>query len=97
MKLKITEEFWGVDRRSGKGGTKKTDEITAECAPGAELIFEKGRRRFVIDEVSGESVTFSVRYADEKYNKTWTIPKGEGAFYRPLSMDGGYQYIFKVK
>lgn len=96
MKLKITEEAWGINHRSGGSSIRKTDEKTYDCVIGELPPFKNGKL-FVIDEVTEDSVTFSVHCANEKYNKTWTLKKGESQFYRPLSMDGGYQYTFKVK
>ena len=97
MKLKITEEAWGINHRTGKSSVRKTDEKTFDCVAGELPPFETGRRSFTIDEVTEEGITLSVHCANEKYNKTWKLKKGEGAFYRPMSMDGGYQYTFKVK
>ena len=97
MKLKITEEMWGIDCRAGKYRVKKTGALTAECAPGQEILFSAGRRRFVIDAVTADGVTVSVRYADPKNDRAWTLARGESTFYRPRSMDGGYQYTLKLK
>ena len=97
MKLKITEKMWGIDCRAGEYRVKKTGALTAECAPGQEILFPSGRRRFVIDAVTADGVTVSVRYADPKHDRAWTLARGESAFYRPRSMDGGYQYTLKLK
>lgn len=97
MKLKIKEEMWGINHRSGAHSVHKTDEKAFDCVVGALPPFPKGRRCFFIDEVTDDGITLSVHYENEKYNKSWTLKKGEGAFYRPMSMDGGYQYSLKVK
>ena len=57
------------------------------------MLMPTGRRNFSIDAVDEESVTITVHYENSVNNKTWTIPAGESTFYRPMSMDGGYQYI----
>ena len=97
MKLKIIEAMWGIDCRAGKYRVKKIGALTAVCTPGREILFPSGRRRFVIDAVTADGVTVSVRYADPKNDRSWTLVRGESAFYRPRSMDGGYQYTFKLK
>ena len=35
-------------------------------------------------------------YLNGELIKTISLKKGEKAYYRPLSMDGGYEYIFKI-
>lgn len=97
MKMKITEEAWGINHRTGKSNVRKTDEKSFDCIAGESVVFETGRRSFTVDAVTAESVTLSVHCANVKYNKTWELKKGEGAFYRPMSMDGGYQYTFKAE
>ena len=97
MKLQIIEEAWGIDHRTGSSSVRKTDDKTFDCVPGDLPTFEKGRRNFSIDEVTEDGITVSVHCTNEKYNKTWTLKKGDSEFYRPMSMDGGYQYTFTLK
>ena len=52
---------------------------------------------FTIDSVTEDSVVVTVRYQNEQYNKTWTITKDRGVYYRPISMDGGYEYLIDLK
>jgi len=92
MKLRIIEEFWNIDRRTGERNTKITDNRSFEPIVGSVLEFPTGRRNFTIDDVNEESITVTVRSANTASNKTWEISAGDSQFYRPRSMDGGYQY-----
>ena len=47
------------------------------ACPVISPISGKGGRNFRIDEVSENKIVLSVVCADPKYNKTWTIKKGE--------------------
>ena len=97
MKLLITEEFWSICIRTGRSSVKKTAQKTFECVVGKPPPFERGRRSFSIDKVTDTAVTVTVHCADERYNRTWTLKKGESVLYRPRYFDGGYQYRIKLK
>ncbi|MGN0114077.1 MAG: DUF1963 domain-containing protein, partial [Acutalibacteraceae bacterium] len=92
MKLRIIEEAWGINRRSGERSTRVTDNRAFAPEIGSALDFPTGRRNFTIDAVDENSITVTVHYENTASNKTWVIAKGESQFYRPRSMDGGYQY-----
>ena len=96
MKLRITEEMWGINHRTGESSVRKTDKKKLDCAANAAVTFEKGHRSFFIGEVTENSVSVTIRCANERYNKTWTLEKGKTVFYRPRSMDGGYQYRIRA-
>lgn len=96
MKLKIKETAWGIDRIAGGYREKVTADVSFPCKVGDIPSFGKGKRHFIIDEVTEKSISLSVHCADSKYNKTWIIKKGEEIIYRPRSMDGGYFYKFKL-
>ena len=96
MKLKIRETAWGINRVTGDSRERVTANVSVPCEIGDIPDFGKGRRHFTIDKVSDNSISLSVHCADSKYNKTWTINKGEEITYRPRSFDGGYFYQFKL-
>lgn len=93
MKLRIIEEFWGINRRTGNRSTMQTDDKT--FSPVAQTVIEMptGRRKFHIDAVDENSITITVIYENNPTaNKTFEIVKGESVLYRPISRDGGYKY-----
>ena len=96
MKLKIKETAWGINRVAGGYRERVTADVSFFCEALDIPDFGKGKRHFSIDEVNEESITLSVNCADPKYNKSWTIKKGEEITYRPRSFDGGYFYEFKL-
>ena len=96
MKLKIKETAWGINRMAGCYRERVTADECFPCKVGERPDFGKGWRHFTIDEVTENSISLSVHYADPKYNKTWTINKGEEITYRLRSFDGGYFYNFKL-
>lgn len=97
MKLRIIETAWGIDRIAGGYRKRVTANVCFPCVPGDIAAFGKGGRYFRIDKVSEGKIVLSVLCADPKYNKSWTIEKGEETTYRPHSFDGGYFYTFKLK
>lgn len=96
MKLKIKETAWGINRMTGDYRERVTAEMSFPCELGDVPDFGKGGRHFSIDETAENSICLSVHCADPKYNKTWTLEKGEETIYRPRSFDGGYFYHFKL-
>ena len=96
MELIIKETAWGINRMTGSRSEKVTAKKSFPCEIGEIPVFGKGGRRFSIDHVSEEGITVTVHCADERYNKTWEIQKGEELAYRPRSFDGGYFYTLKL-
>ncbi|MBQ9745806.1 MAG: hypothetical protein IJW21_03190 [Clostridia bacterium] len=98
MILQITEEFRGVNRRTGKRSTAKTDEKSLIPAVGAVADMPCGRRKLRIDAVDESGVTVTVLCENNPAAKEiLTVPKGESIVYRPVSFDGGYKYTFFLK
>lgn len=97
MKLIIKEEQWKMNFRTGKQKVKTTDKKKTKCLIGKSIVFEKGQRSFLINDVTDDSVSFTVLYAEERHNKEWRLRKGETTFYRPFSSNDGYRYCFSVK
>ena len=97
MKLIIKEEQWKLNFRTGKQKVKTTDKKKIKCLIGKSVVFVKGQHCFLINDVTDDSVSFTVLYAEERHNKEWRLRKGERTFYRPFSSNDGYQYFFSVK
>ena len=98
MKLRITEECWGINRRTGERSTNKTDEKLVNAALETVIEMPIGRRKFHIDAVSENSITVSVVYENNPAaNKTYEILKGESVLYKPMSRDGGYKYTLSYE
>ena len=96
MKLKIKETAWGINRVAGGYRERVTADSCFPCEVGEIPDFGKGKRHFTVDAVTENRSSLSVHCAGPKYNKTWTINKGEEIAYRPRSFDGGYFYEFKL-
>ena len=92
MTLVIQERFWAVD-----APTRTTGIVRAPAVAGKVLKMERSSMCFTIDSVTEDSVVVTVRYQNEQYNKTWTVMKDRGVYYRPISMDGGYEYLIDLK
>lgn len=98
MKLRIIEECWGINRRTGERSTNRTDEKLVNAAPETVIEMPIGRRKFHIDAVSEDSITVSVVYDNNPAaNKTYEIIKGESVLYKPMSRDGGYKYTLSYE
>lgn len=96
MKLKIKEIFWGINHRTGDRSERVTADVSFPCEVGDVPLFGNGRRHFTIDEIQEDSIVLSVHYENSKYDKSWTLKKGEETGYMPRSFDGGYKYKFKL-
>lgn len=89
MKLKVITYFWAVGKRTKRIKTNK-------------YKFDDNYVSFVLNRLPskaslGESVaTIEINNLNGELIKTISLKKGEKAYYRPLSMDGGYEYIFKI-
>ena len=93
MNIRIVEECWGINRRTGKQSSAKTDDKVFTPIVGTAIDMPIGRRSFIVDDVGDIGVTVTVHYENNpSANKTWVIAKGESVNYRPMSMDGGYKY-----
>lgn len=92
MKLVIREQFWSVD-----APTRTTNLAKVPVVPGRVPDMGRGSMYFTIDSVAEDSAMVTVHYQNEQYNKTWTVTKGRGVYYRPVSMDGGYEYLIDLK
>ena len=98
MKLRITEECFGINRRTGERSTDRTDEKTVAAFSGTDIEMPAGRRKFHIDAVSEESITVSVVYDNNPAaNKSFEIVRGESVMYNPRSRDGGYKYTLSYE
>lgn len=98
MILRIIEECWGIDRKTGEKSSKKTDEKIVEAVSGIQIKMSIGRRLFQIDQVSEQSICVSVIYENNPIaSRTFEIEKGERMIYRPRSIDGGYKYYLSYE
>lgn len=93
MTIRIIEECWGVNHRTGKLSNTQSDEKIFAPIVGTVMDMPIGRRRFIVDATDDFGVTVTVHYENNpSANKTWTLVKGESVNYRPMSFDGGYRY-----
>lgn len=92
MKLVIKERFWAVE-----APTRTTKTVKVPLVVGKVPGMERHGMYFTIDSVTDEGVQVTVHYQNEKYNKTWTVTEKQGVYYRPISMDGGYEYLMDLK
>lgn len=98
MKLRIVEECWGINRRTGERSTSQTDEKLINAVTETVIEMPTGRRKFHIDAVSKDSIIVSVVYENNPMaNKTYEIIKGESVLYKPMSRDGGYKYTLSYE
>ena len=90
MKLKITDYFWAVGRRTRKF---KTVRVPLEVGPvkGLDTV-----STWQIDEVGEDFVKLSVIRHDGETIKTFTVTKEKSEYWRPLSMDGGHEYTMEL-
>lgn len=97
MRIRIIEECFGIDRRTGERSSRQTDDKSEDAVVGAVIEMPNGRRRFTIDTVSETSVAVSVcNLNNPAVSKTIDVSKGESVVHRPRTMDGGYKYIISV-
>ena len=88
MKLKIIEYFWSVGHRTKRKGTYKLPLIEGKTL---KPHFANLR----IDKVEEDKVIVSFNRNDGTLIKERSVEKGKQCYYRPMSMDGGYEYILK--
>ena len=92
MKLQIVEQFWAVE-----APTRTTNKVLVPLTLGRVPGMERWSMFFTIDTVTDDAVEVTVHYKNEKYNQTWTVTEDRGIYYRPTSMDGGYEYYLDLK
>lgn len=92
MKLQIVEKFWSV----GYPTVTKT-RVKVPLQVGRIPGVERWKMHFTIDSVTDAGVEVTVHYEEKKYNQTWLVTKDQGIYYRPISMDGGYEYYIDLK
>ena len=90
MKLKITDYFWAVGRRTRR---VKTVRVPLEVGPIKNF---DDRCTWQIDEVNENEVKLSVVRHDGETIKKFTVGKGKGNYWRPRSMDAGHEYTMKL-
>ena len=88
MKIKIIEYFWAVGHRTKRKGTYKLPLIEGKTL---KPHFANLR----IDKVEEDKVIVSFNRNDGTLIKELTVEKGKQCYYRPMSMDGGYEYVLK--
>ena len=88
MKIKIIEYFWAVGHRTRRKGSYKLPLIEGETR---KINYAK----FKIDKVEDDKVIVSINRDDGTLIKKLTVEKGKQNYYRPMSMDAGYEYILK--
>ena len=92
MTLVIREQFWSVEEP-----TIITNKVEVPLIPGKVSGMERYGMHFTIDAITDEGVCVSVRYRNQRYNQTWMVTHQQGIYYRPVSMDGGYEYFIDLK
>jgi len=88
VKVKIIEYFWAVGHRTKRKGSYKLPLIEGEA-------IKPHFANFKISKVEEDKVIVSVNRDDGTLIKELTIEKGKRNYYRPMSMDAGYEYILK--
>lgn len=89
MKLKIIEYFWAVGRKTKRVGTYRMPLDVGQTR-------EINRMSFKIEKVDGDKLTVSINRKDGTLIKEISVEKGKQSYYRPMSMDAGYEYILKI-
>ena len=109
MRLKITEDFWAVGHKTKRvktiyaplvvGPIKGLEDYAGYHGKkaGKDHTIQKNNRSYWnIDEVGEGFVKVSYIRHDGETVKNWTITKKEGGYWRPRSMDAGYEYTIKL-
>ena len=89
MKLKIIEYFWAVGHRTKRKGSYKLPLIEGKT-------LKPHFANLKIDKVEEDKVIVSFNRDDGTLIKELTVEKGKQNYYRPMSMDGGYEYILRL-
>ena len=88
MKLKIIEYFWAVGHKTKRKGTYRLPLIEGKT-------LKPHFANLKIDKVEEDKVIVSFNRNDGTLIKELTVEKGKQCYYRPMSMDGGYEYVLK--
>ena len=89
MKLKIIEYFWGVGRKTRRNASYRMPLREGE-------VKDVDRLQFEIRKVEDGRVTVSLNRKDKTPIKEFTVENGKAYYYRPMSMDGGVEYVVKL-
>ena len=89
MKLKIIDYFWAVGHGRKRKGPHKIPLAEGESR-------EINYVQFRIDKVEKDKAQISVIRRDGTVIKEITVEKGKSAYYRPMSMDAGHEYVLKL-
>lgn len=91
MKLKITDYFWAVGKK-----TKKVKTVYAPLKVGVIKGMKDVACTWQIHEVGEDYVKLLVIRHDGVTIKSWNIQKGKREYWRPRSCDGGHEYQMKL-
>ena len=89
MKLKIIEYFWAVGHKTKRKGTYRLPLTEGKA-------LKPNFANLKIDKVEEDKVIVSFNRDDGTLIKELTVEKGKQNYYRPMSMDGGYEYVLKI-
>lgn len=89
LKLKIIAYFWAAGHRTKRKGSHKLPLVEGETRT-------INHANFKIDKVEDDKAIVSINRDDGTLIKELTIEIGEQNYYRPMSMDAGYEYILKL-
>ena len=89
MKLKIIDYFWSVGHRTKRKGSHRMPLVEGEPS-------EINYVQFRIDKVEKDKAQISVIRRDGTVIKEITVEKGKSAYYSPMSMDAGHEYVLKL-
>ena len=88
MKLKIIDYFWAVGHRTKRKGSHRIPLVEGESR-------EINYAQFKVGKVEEDKALVSVIRRDGTVIKEITVEKGKSAYYRPMSMDAGHEYVLK--
>lgn len=89
MRLKIIVYFWSVGKKTRRKLTHKFKLIKND-------FFNHNCILFKIINIECDKVFIQIRRNDDALIKEIIIKKGVKYYYRPMSMDAGYEYVIKI-
>ena len=93
MTIRIIEEGWGVDRKTGNGSSRITCDRVVKISSPIAIRISVGKRDFmVVTDAEGVANVTVINDNNPLQSKSWTISRGESVKYTPVSRDGGYKY-----
>lgn len=93
MTIRIIEEGWGVDRKTGNVSSRITCDRVVEISSPIEIGISVGKRDFMVASYAeGVANVTVINENNPSKSKSWTISRGESVKYTPVSRDGGYKY-----